>query len=110
VRSAAVAISRRVEERMPDGATAEFRIAKRGGRVFLDPGRNAPGAHVVAPYSPRARPGATVSFPVPWTDLDQVKPGDFTIRNVPGLLAKLDPWKKLMPRPQAIPGDLHPSG
>jgi bifunctional non-homologous end joining protein LigD len=103
VRSAALLIGRRVEEWMPDEATTEFRIAKRRGRVFLDPGRNAPGAHVVAPYSPRARPGATVSFPVPWSELDRVKPGDFTIQNVPALLAKEDLWKKLLPRPQALP-------
>ncbi len=106
VRSAALAIGHRVEERMPEEATAEVRIAKRGGRVFLDPGRNAPGAHVVAPYSPRARPGGTVSFPVTWEDLGQVKPRDFTIRNVPGLLAKSDPWKKLMPRPQVLPREI----
>jgi bifunctional non-homologous end joining protein LigD len=106
VRSAAVAIGQRVEERIPDEATSEFLKAKRGGRVFLDPGRNAPGAHVAAPYSPRARPGATVSFPVPWDELDRVKPGDFTIRNVPGLLAKEDPWRTLMPRPQTLPREL----
>lgn len=103
VRAAALALGGRVEERMPDEATTEFRIAKRGGKVFLDRGRNAPGAHVIASYSPRARPGATVSFPVPWTDLETVKPGDFTIRNVPALLAKEDPWKALMPRPQTLP-------
>jgi bifunctional non-homologous end joining protein LigD len=106
VRSAALAVGRLVEERMPDDATAEFRIAKREGRVYLDPGRNAPGAHVAAPYSPRARPGATVSFPVSWEDLAQVKPGDFTIRNVPGHLSKEDPWKARMPHPQTLPRDL----
>jgi DNA ligase D len=106
VRSAALAIGRLVEERIPDDATAEFRIAKREGRVYLDPGRNAPGAHVAAVYSPRARPGATVSFPVPWDQLEQVKPGDFTIRSVPALLAKEDPWKARMPRPQTLPSDL----
>lgn len=106
VRTAALAIGSRVEERMPDDATTEFRIAKRGGKVFLDPGRNAPGAHIIAVYSPRARPEATVSFPVPWKDLESVKPGDFTIKNVPKLLGKKDPWKELMPRPQALPRGL----
>jgi bifunctional non-homologous end joining protein LigD len=106
IRSAAVAIGQRVEERIPDEATSEFLKAKRGGRVFLDPGRNAPGAHVVAVYSPRARPGATVSFPVAWEEIEQVKPGDFTIRNVPGLLAKEDPWKTLMPRAQSLPREI----
>jgi bifunctional non-homologous end joining protein LigD len=105
-RAAAVAVGQRVEERIPDEATTEFSIAKRAGRVYLDPGRNAPGAHVVSVYSPRARPGATVSFPVPWKDLERIKPGDFNIRNVPGLLAKEDRWKKLMPKPQALPRNL----
>jgi bifunctional non-homologous end joining protein LigD len=95
-----------VEERIPDEATAEFLIAKRGGRVYLDAGRNAPGAHVVAPYSPRARPGAPVSFPVPWEDLKRVSPADFTIKNVPELVAKEDPWKKLMPSPQTLPREV----
>jgi bifunctional non-homologous end joining protein LigD len=106
VRSAAVAIGQRVEERIPDEATAEFLIAKRGGRVYLDAGRNAPGAHVVAPYSPRARPGAPVSFPVPWEDLKRVKPADFTIRNVPDLVAKEEPWEELMPAPQTLPREV----
>jgi len=105
-RAAAVAVGQRVEERIPDEATTEFSIAKRAGRVYLDPGRNAPGAHVVAVYSPRARPGATVSFPVPWKELERIKPGDFNIRNVPKLLAKEDRWKKLMPKSQALPRNL----
>ena len=79
-------------------ATSEFRIAKRGGRLFLDVGRNAPGAHIVAPYSPRAREGATVSFPVAWEDLKKVSARDFTIENAPGILAKLgDLWRQLQP-------------
>jgi bifunctional non-homologous end joining protein LigD len=110
VRTAALAIGQRVEERVPDEATTEFSIAKRAGRVYLDPGRNAPGAHVVSVYSPRARPGATVSFPVSWRELERIKPGDFSIRNVPDLLAKEDPWKALMPRPQALPRDLLTAG
>jgi hypothetical protein len=46
--------------------------------VFLDSTR-AGGATVVAVYSPRVRPGAPVSFPVPWEDLDRVAPADFTV-------------------------------
>src|SRR6266508_2149963 len=95
VRAAAVALSARAEERAPDLTTTAFRIADRGGRVYLDAGRNAPGAHIIAPYSPRARPGATVSFPVGWEDLRHVHPGDFTIRNVPDILEdRGDVWRK----------------
>jgi bifunctional non-homologous end joining protein LigD len=98
VRRAAVELAARIEEAVPDSATSEFRIAKRGGRLFLDVGRNAPGAHIVAPYSPRAREGATVSFPVPWEDLKKVSPQDFTIGNAPDILSKRgDLWQELQP-------------
>lgn len=106
VRGAAEEVARRVEERAPDRATTEFRIADRGTRLFLDAGRNAPGAHVVAAYSPRARPAASVSYPVSWEELDRIRPEDFTIENVPGLLERGDRWKELMPPPQALPAEL----
>jgi len=106
VRAAAAELARRVEERVPDEATTQFRVAERGDRVFLDAGRNAPGAHIVSVYSPRARPGAPVSFPVPWERLDAIGPQDFTIRTVPALLEKGDPWRDLMPAPQVLPREL----
>jgi bifunctional non-homologous end joining protein LigD len=106
VRVAAVEVARRVEASSADRATTEFRIAERGNRVFLDAGRNAPGAHIIAPYSPRARPQATVSFPVGWDELGRIRPEDFTIRNVPDRLAGKDRWRELMPKPQALPRSL----
>jgi len=103
VRELALGLSRRVEARIAGIATTEFKRADRGGRVFLDAGRNAPGAHVIAPYSPRARPGAPVSFPVAWRDLRRIHPQEFTIANVPKLLErKGDPWKTLMPLRQSL--------
>jgi bifunctional non-homologous end joining protein LigD len=86
LRAAAAAVTARVAAREPDRVTDAFRKAKRGDRVMLDPSRNAPGSTVVAPYSPRARRSATVSFPVLVSDLDRVRPEDFTIRSAPGLL------------------------
>src|SRR2546426_2210012 len=106
VRAAADEVARRVEERAPDRATTEFHIAQRGDRLFLDAGRNAPGAHVVAAYSPRARPAASVSYPVSWEELERIRPEDFTIENVPALIEKGDRWKELMPPPQALPAEL----
>jgi DNA ligase D len=107
VRAAAGTIAGMVHERIPDVATTTFKIADRGGRLFLDTGRNRPGAHVVAPYSPRARPGAPVSFPVAWSDLDRIAPRDFTIRNVPDLLSgRGDLWKELSPPTQPLPESL----
>jgi DNA primase len=57
---------------------------------------------VVAAYSPRVRPGATVSFPVAWDDLDSVTPADFTLHTAIGLLGERDPWAEAMPAPQRL--------
>lgn len=106
VRAAAVEVARRVEAAEPDRTTTQFRIADRGKRVYLDAGRNAPGAHIIAPYSPRARPAASVSYPVSWDELGKIAPEDFTIRNVPTLLGQRDRWQELMPDPQTLPAGL----
>jgi len=107
VRAAGFRIAQLIEERIPDIATTEFAKAGRGGRLFLDAGRNAPGAHTVAVYSPRARPGASVSFPFPWDDLAKVRPENFTIRTVPKILEREgDRWAKLSPAPQTLPREL----
>jgi bifunctional non-homologous end joining protein LigD len=75
-------------DRRPDLVTTEFRKAKRGGRVMLDPSRNGPGATLVSPYSPRARAEGTVSFPVLPRDLTRIAPGDFTITTARKLLSR----------------------
>jgi DNA primase len=77
--------------------------------VFLDSTR-AGGATVAAAYSPRIRPGAPVSFPLAWDQLDRVTPADFTIRTAPDLLGDDDPWRDLMPPPQTLPEDLLEEG
>ena len=79
LRHAATRLAEIATERRPDLVTAEFRKAKRGGRVMLDPSRNGPGATLVAAYSPRIRPDGTVSFPVLPKDLRKITPGDFTL-------------------------------
>jgi DNA ligase D len=105
LRSAAATLTARVAAREPNLVTDEFRKAKRGDRVMLDPSRNAPGATVIAPYSPRARPEATVSFPVLPSELDRVRPADLTILNAPASLrgAAAREWTQLAGRRFRLP-------
>ncbi|MBF6133372.1 ATP-dependent DNA ligase [Nocardia otitidiscaviarum] len=103
------AIAARAERLDPALATTAFIREDRGGKVFLDSTRAA-GATVVSTYSPRIRPGTTVSFPVDWADLGSVHPRDFTIHTVPKTLGDRDPWAENMPAPQRIPADLLEEG
>jgi DNA ligase D-like protein (predicted polymerase) len=109
VAAATRALAARAERLDPALATTAFIREDRGGKVFLDATR-AGGATVAAAYSPRARPGVPVSFPVAWDDLDHVAPADFTVHTVPRLLAGGDPWAGRMPSAQPLSTDLVEEG
>ena len=103
------AIAARAERLDPALATTAFIKSDRAGKVFLDSTR-AHGATVAAAYSPRARPGVPVSFPVPWEDLDAVRPADFTVRTVVAQAAGLQRWAGQLPEPQKLSPDLVAEG
>lgn len=109
VAAATRALAARAEALDPEVATTAFIVDDRGGKVFVDSTR-AGGATVAAAYSPRLRPGTPVSFPVDWSDLDRVSPGEFTVRTAIGALAGRDPWAESMPAPQRLPDDLIEQG
>ncbi|MDQ1498370.1 MAG: bifunctional non-ous end joining protein LigD [Actinomycetota bacterium] len=109
VAAATRALALRAERLDPALATTAFIRDDRGGKVFLDSTR-AGGATVVAAYSPRVRPGAPVSFPVPWSDIDRVAPGDFTLHTAVAALGDADPWADLMPAPQPLSAALVEEG
>jgi bifunctional non-homologous end joining protein LigD len=103
------AIAARAERLDPEIATTAFIKEDRGGKVFVDSTRVG-GATVVAAYSPRVRPGAPVSFPVSWDELDDVTPGDFTVHTALRALGDRNPWAGHMPRPQALRAPLIEEG
>jgi len=105
VAAATRAVAARAELLDPALATTAFIREDRGGKVFLDSTR-AGGATIVSVYSPRVRPGTPVSFPLPWDELDDVTPADFTVRSAAALLGDRDPWAELMPPPQELPAEL----
>ena len=83
VRSAAVAVARELARRRPDVLTDAWWKEERGERVFIDFNQNAPHKTVFGAWSARARPGAQVSTPFTWDELDAIDPDDLTIATVP---------------------------
>ena len=103
VRAAAVAVARELERRRPDLVTAAWWKEERGARVFIDFNQNAPHKTIFGAWSVRARPGAQVSTPFGWDELDAIDPDVLTIATVPGRLARRgDPWEG-MPRQSLEP-------
>lgn len=95
VRAFARALVDRIAQHDPAGFTAKMSKAARPGRVFLDYLRNAHGATAVTPYSTRARPGAPVSVPLRWEELDS---GTAPVLGIAEVVERLesqraDPWE-----------------
>ena len=103
VRAAAVAVARELERRRPELITAAWWKEERGSRVFVDFNQNAPHKTIFGAWSVRARPGAQVSTPFWWADLDTVTPDELTLATVPGRVTDLgDPWAGMAGAPQSL--------
>jgi len=95
-----------MERENPDLYLTKMTKSSRVGRIFLDYLRNQRGATAVAPYSPRARVGATISLPLPWTALTRDVHPVLTVYDIAANHTKLraDPWKAFLTTHQ----QLHP--
>jgi len=103
VRSAAVAAARELERRRPDVITAAWWKEERGRRVFVDYNQNAPHKTVFGAWSVRARPGAQVSAPITWDEVETVDPDELTLAAVPARLESAgDPWEAMNGAPQSL--------
>ncbi|MFV0253145.1 MAG: non-homologous end-joining DNA ligase [Beutenbergiaceae bacterium] len=83
VRHAVIGIARELERRMPELVTTAWWKEERGSKVFVDFNQANRDRTIASAYSARPLPGAPVSMPVRWEDLDEVDPRDFTVMTVP---------------------------
>lgn len=93
----------------PAHYTANMAKAARHNKIYVDYLRNGRGATAVVPYSTRARPGATVSTPLTWTELSAKTTSDrYTVRNMARRLTALkrDPWQGIDKVRQSLAGPL----
>jgi DNA ligase D len=90
VRRAALAFAREVERRAPDDVTtAWWRKDRDPEMLFVDYNQNARDHTIASAYSVRGVPRGTVSTPIRWDEIDDVRPEDFTIQTVPERFARL---------------------
>ena len=95
-----------MEKDDPDRYLSTATKARRNNRIFVDYLRNSTEATAIAPYSTRARPGATVAVPVDWSELGSLKAANqYTVQNVMQRMSKLrkDPWATMGRTKQALP-------
>ena len=100
-------VARDLDAARPDLVTADYdRREQRRGSVLIDYAQNAHGKVTVGPYSVRPTPRATVSMPLPWSELERgtPDPNAYTIRTVPELVAERgDLLRGWLARPQRLP-------
>jgi bifunctional non-homologous end joining protein LigD len=92
-------------KRDPAHLTQEFSKADRGGRILVDTGRNGYSATFAAAYAVRAKPGAPVSAPCTWEEIERggVSPRTFTLKTMAARAAEVgDVWKDLHRRKRSL--------
>jgi bifunctional non-homologous end joining protein LigD len=96
-------VGRHLMRAHPKDITMEWAVEKRTGKIFIDYNMNVRGKTLNVAYSPRGVPGAPVSMPVTWEELEAAEPMDFTINNVPARLEKNgDRWHDVLESKQSL--------
>jgi len=104
VLAAAETITRMARQREPSLFTLDMRRARRRGKILIDVHRNHRGATLVSPYAVREYPGAPVSTPLEWHELERgIYPQDFHLRNMRERLARVgDPLARFPTTRQSL--------
>jgi bifunctional non-homologous end joining protein LigD len=103
VREVSGLVGRHLLRQHPSLITMDWSIAKRTGRIFFDYTMNTRGKTLAAAYSPRGLPGAPVSMPLTWAELETAQPLDFSLTNVAERLAQNgDPWRDAIIRKHSL--------
>jgi bifunctional non-homologous end joining protein LigD len=113
VREFVGAIGHLIRKADPDRVTMEWEVRKRTGKVFVDHNMNRVGANIAAVYSMRPEPGATVSTPLTWDEVEagDVRPAHFTIKTVWDRFASIeDPFRGVLENHQDISAALEALG
>ena len=91
-------IAQEVHARLPESTSLERSIKKRNHKIYIDYLQNRKGQTLAAPYSVRPKPGATVSTPLEWQEVNHsLSPSQFTIKNmIKRLEEKGDVWEPVI--------------
>jgi bifunctional non-homologous end joining protein LigD len=96
-------VGRHLMRAHPKEITMDWAVEKRTGKIFIDYNMNVRGKTLNVAYSPRGVPGAPVSMPLTWEELEAAEPMDFTINNVPPRLEKRgDRWHDVLELKQSL--------
>ncbi|MCD6041647.1 MAG: ATP-dependent ligase [Burkholderiales bacterium] len=104
-------IAREISERVgrhlvrlhPKDVTVEWSVPKRTGKIFMDYNMNVRGKTLNVAYSPRGAPGAPVSMPLTWHELERAHPLDFRLSNTAEHLAAAgERWHDVLERKQSL--------
>jgi bifunctional non-homologous end joining protein LigD len=96
-------MGRHVMREHPKEITMDWAVERRTGKIFIDYNMNVRGKTLNVAYSPRGVPGAPVSMPLTWEQLEAAEPMDFTLRTVPALLEKSgDRWHDVLKSKQSL--------
>ena len=98
-------VAKLLVSRDPSRLTQEFSKADRGGRILVDTGRNGYSATFAAVYAVRAKPGAPVSAPCTWEEMErsEITPRSFKLRTMAARIAAVgDLWADIKAYPQSI--------